>query len=123
MLSSFQVGLQAACSESVAALLALGDQPQIELAVVKAVMQVFRASRPSILIPSYQMRRGHPGVVGRVFWGEILAMRPPATLRDFLNNHAGEIKYLAVDTETVVQDIDTPQDYERYRPQLEDDAH
>ena len=85
-------------------------------------MQVFRANRPSILLPSYQMRRGHPGVVGRELWGEILAMKPPSTLRDFLNNHASEIHYLPVDTETVIQDLDTPQDYERYRPRSEDYA-
>jgi len=35
MLSSFQVGLQATAAESQAALLALGDQPQMELAVVR----------------------------------------------------------------------------------------
>jgi molybdenum cofactor cytidylyltransferase len=116
MLSSFQVGLQSAASESQAALLALGDQPQMELAVVRSVVESYTASRPHILIPSYQMRRGHPGVVGRELWGEILSMKPPATLREFLNAHAAEIAYLDVTTETVIQDLDTPEDYERYRP-------
>ena len=116
MLSSFQIGLQSATAESQAALLALGDQPQMELAVVRAVSQVYMVSRPRILIPSYQMRRGHPGVVGRELWREILSMKPPATLREFLNTHANEIAYLTVSTETVIQDLDTPEDYERFRP-------
>jgi len=116
MLSSFQVGLQAAAAESQAALLVLGDQPQMELAVVRTVVQAFTASRPLILIPSYQMQRGHPGVMSRGVWGEILSMTPPATLREFLNAHAAEIAYLVVATESVIQDLDTPEDYERFRP-------
>jgi molybdenum cofactor cytidylyltransferase len=116
MLSSFQVGLQEASSESQAALLALGDQPQMELAVVREVVLTFQASQPLILLPSFQMRRGHPGVVSRLLWGDLLSMRPPATLRVFLDAHAAEIKYLNVETETVIQDLDTPDDYERYRP-------
>lgn len=116
MLSSFQVGLQSTAAESQAALLALGDQPQMELAVVRAVVQVYTESWPRILIPSYQMRRGHPGVVGRELWGEVLSLEPPTTLRQFFNAHASEIKYMEVETETVIQDLDTPEDYERYRP-------
>jgi molybdenum cofactor cytidylyltransferase len=118
MLSSVQVGLLSTSSESQAALLALGDQPQMELAVVRAVVQSYTVSRPKILIPSYQMRRGHPGLVGRDLWGEILSMKPPATLRVFLDAYAAEIAYLNVLTETVIQDLDTPDDYERYRPKV-----
>jgi molybdenum cofactor cytidylyltransferase len=51
-----------------------------------------------------------------VLWGEILALQPPATLREFLNAHAAEIQYLPVETKTVLQDLDTPEDYERYLP-------
>lgn len=116
MLSSFQVGLRAAAPHSQAALLALSDQPQMEVSVVRAVVAAYLERRPLLLIPSYRMRRGHPGVVDRSLWVEILAMKPPATLRDFLNAHAAEIYYLEVDTETVVQDLDTPEDYARYHP-------
>ncbi len=116
MLSSFQVGLQSAAVESQAALLALGDQPQMELAVVRSVVRAYTTRQPRILIPSYQMQRGHPGVVSRELWGEILSMTSPATLRDFFNTHAADISYLDVTAETVIQDLDTPEDYERFRP-------
>ena len=116
MLSSIKAGLQAASAESAAALLVLGDQPQMELKVVQAVLETYRRNQPAILIPSYQMRRGHPGVLSRSLWAEIMALQPPATLHDFLNAHAEEIQYLEVETSTVLQDLDTPEDYERYRP-------
>lgn len=116
MLSSFQAGLRAVSPGSRAALLALGDQPQMEVEVVRAVLGVYRRDRPKLLIPSYQMRRGHPWMVSRELWEEILRLEPPASLREFLHAHAGEIQYLPVETETVLLDLDTPQDYERFHP-------
>lgn len=116
MLSSIKVGLRLASEQSEAALLALGDQPQMELGVVRRVIETYQHTHPAILIPSYQMRRGHPGVVSRSLWEEIIALPPPATLRVFFNTHASEIQYLEVGTETVLQDLDTPEDYQRYRP-------
>jgi molybdenum cofactor cytidylyltransferase len=116
MLSSFQVGLRAASAKSVAALLVLGDQPQMEVKVVRAVTIVFGQLRPKLLIPSYQMRRGHPWVVSRELWGEIFSLQPPASLRNFLQVHNEEIKYLPVEHESILQDLDTPQDYARYQP-------
>jgi len=116
MLSSIKAGLRCALEQSEAVLLALGDQPQMELSVVRRVIETYQHTHPAILIPSYQMRRGHPGMVSRSLWKEIIALQPPDTLRVFLNTHASEIQYLEAGTETVLQDLDTPEDYERYRP-------
>ena len=46
----------------------------------------------------------------------VLSLQPPASLRDFLRENAGQIQYLVVDTPSVLQDIDTPEDYQRLRP-------
>ena len=43
-------------------------------------------------------------------------MRPPATARDFLDRHSDEIEYVAVGSPTILQDVDTPADYEREKP-------
>ena len=67
-------------------------------------------------MPSFQMRRGHPWLVTRPFWNEILELKPPQSLRDFLNSHASEIQYVNVDTPGVLADLDTPDDYHRSRP-------
>ena len=54
-------------------------------------------------------------MLARALWPALLALRPPATLRDFLHTHADAIAYLEVDTPAVLQDLDTPADYERLR--------
>jgi CTP:molybdopterin cytidylyltransferase MocA len=64
------------------------------------------------------MQRGHPWLVGRKFWTEILEMRPPESPREFMARRSDEINYVIVETPTVIQDLDTPADYERARPRL-----
>jgi hypothetical protein len=41
-------------------------------------------------------------------------MRSPQTPRDFLHQRSGDIHYLQVDTPTILQDLDTPEDYRRF---------
>ncbi|MCU0501824.1 MAG: hypothetical protein MUC51_08670, partial [Anaerolineae bacterium] len=69
------------------------------------------AGRDSIVIPSYQMRAGHPILLPRWVWPEILACQ--GTLREVLAAHRGQTDYLAVPTSSVLADLDTPEDYER----------
>lgn len=118
MLSSLQVGLRAleANAKVEAALVCLGDQPQVQVRSVQQVIEHFLASHSGLVVPSYRMRRGHPWLVERHFWGEILAMPPTETARDFLERHAAEIEYVNVPGPDVLSDLDTPDDYLKSRP-------
>ena len=116
MLTSIQVGLRELKAGTEAVLIILGDQPQIEAIVVKIIIERHQLTHHSLIVPSYKMQRGHPWLVGKEYWEEVLALRPPSTLRDFLNIHAEKIDYVIVETPSIVQDLDTQQDYERYNP-------
>ena len=116
MLSSLQAGIAALGERVEAALLALGDQPQIEGRVVQDVLDAYQQTGAKLVAPSYQMRRGHPMLLGRSLWPEIHALRPPQTLRDLLRTQADQIYYVTVDTPTILQDVDTPADYQKFRP-------
>lgn len=116
MLSSVQAGLAGLRPVTEAALIGLGDQPQVREGSVRAVVEEYRKSGASLVVPSFQMRRGHPWLVARPYWDEILAMRPPASLRDFLNHHAEKIRYVEIDNSSILQDLDTPEDYLKSRP-------
>jgi molybdenum cofactor cytidylyltransferase len=117
MLFSLQAGLKELSADCAAALVALGDQPQMRLDVVQALLQAYVQTGAGLVIPSFQMRRGHPWIVARSFWNTIFALQPPATLRDFLSIHANQIAYLPVETDTILRDLDTPEDYAREQPE------
>jgi molybdenum cofactor cytidylyltransferase len=116
MVDSLQVGLAQLPPSVEATLVALGDQPQIQLPVVQAVKQSYDEKPAGLIVPSYQMKRGHPWLVARQLWTELSQLCPPETLRDFLERHAVDIRYLPVSTDTILRDLDTPADYARENP-------
>ena len=116
MIDSLQVGLAQLSPSVEAALVALGDEPQIRSPVVQAVLQAYQERPCGLIVPSYQMKRGHPWLVDRILWDELSQISPPETLRDFLGRHAADIRYLPVSTDTILRDLDTPDDYTREMP-------
>lgn len=126
MLSSIQCGIRAIISPPIskmeeevlgqATLICLGDQPQIQVRSVQAILHEYQSTSAPLIVPSYQMRRGHPWLVSIKLWTEILEMKSPESMRDFLNRHAQEIKYISVDTPSILADLDTPDEYLKSRP-------
>ena len=115
MLSSIQLGLSAKMNEASAALICLGDQPQVTERSVRSVCDAFMKNKSPIVVPSYEMHRGHPWLLARPLWDELLQMKSPRTPRDFLKKHARKIHYVNVDTSSVIEDLDTPEDYLKYK--------
>ncbi len=116
MLSSVRVGLQCLGDYSEAAMIVLGDQPQVEAEVVRAIMDRYQLTRNKIIVPSYKMHRGHPWLIDRSLWSELRNLTIDQTLRDYLNKKQESISYINVDTASVIMDLDTPGDYQKYNP-------
>ncbi len=116
MLLSLQAGIRNLSKNISAAMVVLGDQPHLQLDVVRLLVDEYTESKPVLLAPSFQNRRGHPWILDRKLWDDLLSQRPPLTLRQWLQSHSREIKYLEVGTETIFRDLDTPEDYQRERP-------
>lgn len=114
MLSSIQLGLTVKMREASAALICLGDQPQVEERSVRSICNAFHAGKSQIVVPSFEMQRGHPWLVARSLWDELIAMKPPKTPRDFLKKHASKIHYVIVDNSSIIADLDTPEDYAKH---------
>jgi len=111
MLSSVQAGLAAMHGDCDAALIVLSDQPRIERRVVE---QVIAAHKPgAVVVPSFDRRSGHPILIDRERWADVLALPLGANLREVLRAHADWVCYVNVETETILRDMDTPEDYER----------
>ncbi len=117
MLSSIQCGLRDLARKGRgAAMIGLGDQPQVEESSVRRVCEAFLQTKSPLVVPSYRMRRGHPWLVGRSLWDEILGMVPDQTPRNFLHAHAEDIQYVELDSPSILTDLDTPEDYQAARP-------
>lgn len=115
MLSSLKAGLAALPAHISGALVVLGDQPRIQARVVTQVLTGYAEGAGDIVAPSYKMRRGHPILIDRRYWPEILALPDDSSLRDVLERYKDRIGYVTVDTDTVLGDIDTPDEYREER--------
>lgn len=110
MVGSLQAGLRTLAPPRTAALIGLGDQPQVREETVRRICEAHRETESLLVVPSFRNRRGHPWLVGSRLWDEVLALPRSATPRQFLAAHAGQVRYVEAD-ESILQDLDTPEDY------------
>lgn len=110
MLVSLQVGLRALPAEAQAALVVPGDHPRLRRDIIQ---QVIDGQQPGkLIIPSYHMKRGHPILIDHAWWEKLLALPETSSLRDFIRAHEEHIRYVMVDTDSVLKDMDTPEEYQ-----------
>ncbi|HEX9676369.1 MAG TPA: nucleotidyltransferase family protein [Anaerolineales bacterium] len=117
MLSSIKVGLgRLLDGDAEAALVAPADLPSLTVETLRSLLDHRRRSGEDLIVPSYEMRRGHPVLIGRPQWQDVLELKEGETLRNFLRRKADQIDYVVVDDPGVIQDLDTPEDYEQGAP-------
>jgi len=111
MLGSIQVGLRAMGYDPTAALLTPGDLPAIRPATVRALIDAWGESGDAICVPVCEGRRGHPVLLPRRAWPEVLALASGESLRSYLRLHAAELRPVEVPDPGIHADIDSPADY------------
>jgi molybdenum cofactor cytidylyltransferase len=114
MLSSIKAGLgRLQHGQAEAAMVAPADLPSLTVETLRSLLDRRRRSGADLIVPSYEMRRGHPVLIGRSLWQSVLDLGKEETLRDFLHRHAQQIEYVVVRDPGVIQDLDTPKEYGR----------
>lgn len=112
-LSSLQAALRSLQGRPVdGALVCLVDHPAITTAVVRAVLERFRARRSRIIIPTCRGRRGHPVFFSAELFPELLDAPLDQGARVVVRRHAAEVELVETGEEGILLDIDRPADYE-----------
>ncbi|MBN1313207.1 MAG: putative selenium-dependent hydroxylase accessory protein YqeC [Anaerolineae bacterium] len=115
MLSSLKVGLHHIWHTSSACMIVLGDQPEIRADTFHLILNCYNQGLGRIVAPAYNNRRGHPVLIDRAFWRAIDELPSDKAPRDVLQTYENEVYHLAVNTASVLSDIDTSEDYEQAR--------
>lgn len=116
MMTSLQTGVTNLSFGIEGCLVFLGDQPMIQPATIQAIIQTAIHEDCDLIIPSFQFRRGHPLLIKNSLFPDLLKQSEETTLRDFIEAHNETIHYVDVPTNEVLLDIDTPEDYKKYKP-------
>lgn len=111
MVSSLKAGLRAMPDHISAVLIVLGDQPRLQPKVIYDILTAYAEGKGDLIAPSYKMRRGHPILIDRKYWAEFLNLRNYQQPREVINAHAEDITYITVSNDSILRDVDTPEDY------------
>jgi molybdenum cofactor cytidylyltransferase len=114
MLSSVRCGVRALPAGWEAVLVALGDQPSIREDVVRSLTQAFDRGG-GIVVPVHRGKRGHPLLVAARYAGDVLTRYDETGLRGLLIDHAADVREVEARTSSILEDMDTPEDYDRGR--------
>lgn len=111
MSTSVQAGVRALPSGVMAAGVFLVDHPLVGRDIVLALLEQLQPGQ--ITLPTYGGRRGHPVFFGRDLFPEILALRPDQGLNLVVRRDPARVVEVPVLSGSVLEDIDTPKDYEK----------
>jgi molybdenum cofactor cytidylyltransferase len=116
MSTSLRRGLMAMNKAAEGFLVVLADQPAISPEIIDRLIGSFRRVQPgkNIVAPSFHGRRGHPVLFGRKYREEFGGLTGEVGGREILAQHPEDILALEVDTDAVLLDLDTPEDYQSH---------
>jgi len=107
--ASLHAGIAALSSGLGAALICLGDMPLIAPATLDRLIAAFDPTEGrEIILPTFEGQRGNPVLWGKRFFPELLGLRGDSGARQILQHHMESVTEVALDTDSVLLDFDTP---------------
>jgi molybdenum cofactor cytidylyltransferase len=106
---SLKAGLAALPEDAAGVLVCLGDMPLVDAATLRRIVAAYDPDEGrSIVVPTHQGQYGNPVLWDRGFIPEMMQLGGDSGARALLRRHAEQITELALDTDAVLRDFDTP---------------
>ena len=114
-IESLRAGIRNLSSECEGAMFTLVDHPMVALSTYNKLVDIWSGDKSSIVLPSYNMRKGHPAIFPRFLFDAVLSREFPGGARDILKENREIIRFVTVDDPGIVKDVDTMEDYNRLK--------
>jgi molybdenum cofactor cytidylyltransferase len=114
MSTSIIAGLKLVRGKVQGVMLAMGDQPLVDSQTINRLIEEFYNHDKGIAVPTYQGRRGHPIIFAIKYKKQLLKLRGDVGGRQIIKDHPDDVLEVAVDSESIVADFDTTDDYQSY---------
>jgi molybdenum cofactor cytidylyltransferase len=122
-MASVYCGMQALSGTCDGVMVCLSDQPLLSVADINRLVRVFLHRCPtSVLVPTWQGRRGNPVILAHEHRDAILNGSRNLGCRRLIEDNPDLVTPLEMDNDHVVFDLDTPADYQRLLQRLESRA-
>jgi len=114
---SQRLGLQSLSGHSDAVLMALADQPLLDAADLRQLLQAFQQRLPdsALVYPRVDGQPGNPVIFTAAVRAALLACPPDVGCKQWRQAHTSQVQALDCDNPHFVQDVDTPEDIAKLR--------
>jgi nicotine blue oxidoreductase len=101
------------------------DLPHVRVATVERLLETQRRTGAPVVVPTFAERRGHPVLWGAATFQELLTSDDATRYgaRAVLRAHAADLVPVPVDDPAVIDDLNTPEDYERLVREMNRDIY
>ena len=118
--TSLRAGIAAVPEETDAAIVCLGDMPQVDAALINRLIAAFDPERGAlVVVPSIGGRRGNPVVWSRRFFHDLMAIQGDVGARHLIGNYAEAVVEVLVAGEGALTDVDTPESLLAVKAEIE----
>lgn len=118
-LSSLKIAIEKLPEHTKGFILTLVDHPLVKLETYQALYQTAEDNPDCIIIPRFGGRRGHPVYFGKRFFKSLLEAPLNKGARTVVYENIEGVKYIEVDDEGILRDIDTKEDYLKLKEGVE----
>jgi molybdenum cofactor cytidylyltransferase len=108
--TSLRVGIEAVPVEADAAIICLGDMPQVDAALIDRLMDAFDPEKGAlVVVPTIEGMRGNPVLWSRRFFPDLMAIEGDLGARHLIARYGEAVVEVPVSGKGALVDIDTPE--------------
>jgi molybdenum cofactor cytidylyltransferase len=109
--SSVKAGLRAITDSTEAILVLPGDVALIDAHSIDLVVKAYKNRKSPIVVAAHSGRSGHPILLSKELFNEIERIDEATFgLKSVVNRHESEVQMVETGSESVLRDVDTPED-------------
>ena len=112
MLSSLKIAIEHLPQECEGFVLALVDHPAVHRLTYQKLFESAAAAPDRIIIPQFYGKKGHPVYFGRRYFQQLLDTPNEQGARIVVHRNHRDIYFMPVEDAAILQDIDTPEEYQ-----------
>jgi len=118
--TSLKAGIATVPEEADAAIVCLGDMPQVDAALINRLIAALDPERGAlVVVPSIDGRRGNPVVWSRRFFHDLMAIQGDVGARHLIGNYSEAVVEVPVAGEAALIDVDTPESLLAVKAEIE----
>ena len=118
--TSLKTGIGAVPEEADAAIVCLGDMPQVDVALINRLIAAFDPERGAlVVVPNIEGRRGNPVVWSRRFFHDLMSIQGDVGARHLIGNYAEAVVEVPVAGDAALTDVDTPESLSAVKAEIE----